>query len=87
LQTLPILNVSALSPKQLNSAVKLFDSMSSMELLPLHELDKDLVRAELDGNFAAKILGLDESVFGPGGSLELLRLKLAREPSVRGSKA
>lgn len=86
LQTLPILDVTQLTQDQLDRAVKLFDSMSEQQLLPLHEIDKDPVRKELDERFAIEILDLDESIVAEGGALELLRMKLAREPSIRGGK-
>jgi hypothetical protein len=86
LQTLPVLDVTRLSRKQLSDAVKLFDAMSNQPFLPLHEIDKDLVRKELDEKFALNVLGLSNKVVASGGPLELLRLKLSREPSIRGAK-
>ncbi len=86
LPSLSILDVTKLSAKQLQKAVKLFDAMSGLDLLPLHDLDKDAVRQELDTKFFRDVLGLPESFVAPGGPLELLRMKLAREPSIRGQK-
>jgi hypothetical protein len=86
LQALPALDVTRLKPKQLAEAVKLFDVMSGEELLPMHEIDKDPTRAELDTQFARKVLELNESIVTPGGALDLLRMKLSREPSIRGHK-
>ena len=86
LQTLPILDVAALTPQQLDAAVKIFDAMSGQPLLPLHEMDKDPVRKELDEQFARDVLGLAESSLIQDGPLDILRMKLSREPSVRGSK-
>ena len=86
LQTLPILDVTALEPELLAEAVKLFDAMSGKPLLPLHEIDSDPVRKKLDEAFARNILKLPESIFASGGPLELLRMKLSQEPSIRGSK-
>jgi hypothetical protein len=86
LQTLPVLDVTALAPKQLAEAVKLFDAMSGRPLLPLHEIDVDSVRKELDEEFARNVLGLAAPIFASGGPFELLRMKLAREPSIRGNK-
>jgi hypothetical protein len=86
LASLPILNVAELTPEQLHDAVNVFDTMSNHSLLPLHEIDKDLVRKELDEQFARDVLRLKKSVWGSGGALELLRMKLAREPSIRGHK-
>ena len=87
LQGLSVLNVTALPHKKLAAAAKLFDDMNKKPFLPLHEIDKDPVRQELDEKFALDVLGLPKSVFGSGGALELLRRKLAQEPSIRGHKA
>ena len=86
LQTLPILDVTALEPKLLAEAVKLFDAMSEKPLLPLHKLDRDPIRKELDEAFARDVLRLPVSIFRSDGPLELLRMKLSQEPSIRGSK-
>ena len=86
LQSLPVLDVTRLTRKQLTNAVQLFDAMSNEPLLPLHEIDKDLAREELDQKFALNVLGLSNKVVASGGPLELLRLKLSREPSIRGAK-
>ncbi len=86
LQTLPILDVTALKPSQLDKAVKLFDAMSGKQLLPLHQIDRDPIRKELDEKFVRDVLGLAESFLKSGGPVELLRMKLNQEPSIRGSK-
>lgn len=86
LETLPVLDVTALSPSQLSCAVRIFDSMCMKNLLPIHEIDKDAVRMELDQRFVDEVLGLPECISAPGGPLELLRMKLAQEPSIRGNK-
>ena len=86
LHTLPILDVTTLEPKLLAEAVKLFDAMSEQPLLPLHELDRDFIRKELDEAFARNVLRLSEPILASGGPLELLRMKLSQEPSIRGSK-
>ncbi|MHB1865670.1 MAG: DNA methyltransferase family protein [Candidatus Saccharimonadales bacterium] len=86
LEIMPVLDVTALSPDQLGRAVKLFDSMCSKPMLPIHEIDKDLVRKELDERFASDLLGLPKTILQPDGPMDLLRKKLAREPSIRGNK-
>ena len=86
LHTLPILDVTDLEPRLLAEAVKLFDAMSEQPLLPLHELDRDPIRRELDEAFARNVLRLSEPILASGGPLELLRMKLSQEPSIRGSK-
>jgi hypothetical protein len=86
LQTLPVLDVTSLNPKRLAEAVRLFDTMSDKELLPLHEIDRDPVRKIIDETFMRSVLRLPEPILEPSGPLELLRMKLCREPSVRGQK-
>ena len=80
------MDVAALKPKQLEKGARLFDEMCQKQLLPLHEIDKDPVRKELDERFAREVFGLPESMLEPGGALEVLRMKLALEPSIRGNK-
>jgi len=87
LQTLPVLDVTTLSAKQIKAAVKVFDAMSELHLLPLHRIDEDAVRQRLDTRFGLEVLGLQPFVVEPGGPLELLRMKLAQEPSIRGGIA
>jgi len=86
LQTLPVLDVTALSKKQLTKAVKIFDATSGLPLLPVHEIDKDPNRRRLDEEFARDVLGLAAPVLVAGGPLDLLRMKLSQEPSIRGAK-
>jgi len=86
LQTFPILDVRALTPVQLAQAVKIFDGVSGNHLLPLHEIDKDQVRKELDTLFLRDVLGFPTLVLSPTGAIESLRMKLCREPSIRGHK-
>lgn len=85
-QSLPVIDVTKLPVPAIACAVKIFDQMCDRPLLPMNQIDADPVRAELDEMFARDVLGLDESVLTPGGPLELLRMKLACEPSVHGGK-
>jgi hypothetical protein len=86
LKTLPVLDITALSPERLGQAVKLFDDMSKRKLLPLHEIDSDTIRRVLDERFARDVLKLAEPILMPDGPLDLLRRKLNQEPSIRGGK-
>jgi hypothetical protein len=86
LEALPILDVTALEPKQIARAVKIFDTMCCRQLLPIHDMDRDPVRKELDEKVVRGVLGLAESITAAGGPLDVLRMKLSREPSVRGNK-
>jgi hypothetical protein len=86
MEDLPILNITALTAQQLAKAVEIFDETCDKALLPLHEIDKDPVRKELDGRFARDVLGVPNAILQPDGPMDLLRKKLAREPSIRGNK-
>ena len=86
LQTLPILDVTALSPDQLQRAAQIFDETCQLPLKPLHELDIDENRKTLDRRFYGEVLGLPAAILADGGPLDILRKKLCREPSIRGSK-
>jgi hypothetical protein len=86
LATLPFLNVSSLTPAQVTAGVKVFDDMVTLDLQPLHELATDTNRHELDRRFLTECLGFDPAIVAPGGPLDLLRQKLAAEPSIRGGK-
>ncbi len=86
LQTLPILDVTALDNSQLKRAAQIFDEMNQLPLKPLHELDIDDNRKTLDRRFYGEVLGLPDSILADGGPLDILRRKLCREPSIRGSK-
>ena len=86
LATLPILDVTALSPDQLQRAARIFDDTCQLPLKPLHELDIDENRKLLDRRFYGEVLGLPAAILAEGGPLDILRKKLCREPSIRGSK-
>ena len=87
LRTLPVLDVTELSKKQLKAAGKLFAEIAVRDLLPLHQLHKDDVRCELDERFGREVIGLAAALFAKNGPVDILRRKLAAEPSVRGNKA
>jgi len=86
LQTLPILDVTALSAAQLAQAAQIFDDTCQLPLKPVHELDIDENRKTLDRRFYGEVLGLPAAILADGGPLDILRQKLCREPSIRGSK-
>lgn len=86
LQTLPILDITSLSADQLQRAVQIFDDTCKLPLKPLHELDIDENRKKLDRLFYGEVLGLPDAILADGGPLDILRQKLSREPSIRGSK-
>ena len=55
-------------------------------LLPFDQLDEDEVRGAIDRLLLEDVLGLPETLCAPGGPMERLRTKLAREPQIRGRK-
>jgi hypothetical protein len=86
LADLPVLDVTTITAKQLKAAAKIFDDLKDEELLPFNELDKDPARQKLDQRFASEVLGLPAAFLEPGGSLDVTRMKLAKEPSICGGK-
>jgi hypothetical protein len=84
--TMPVLDVTKLSPKALTNAVKLFDEMRDRRFLPVNEIADDENRHALDEGFARRVLGLDESLLTPHGPLSVLRAKLGCEPSISEGK-
>lgn len=86
LDSLPILDVTALDADQLAIAAQIFDDACHLPLKPLHELPIDENRKLLDRRFYGEALGLPDSLLAEGGPLDILRRKLSQEPSIRGSK-
>jgi len=83
---MPSLDVRQLSKAQLKTADKIYDEMKDRPMLSFYCLHKDPVRHELDRRVLADMLGLPESVCAEGGPLQLLREKLAAEPSIHGGR-
>ena len=86
LATLPVLDVTALTPAQLASAARIFDDTCQLPLKPLHELHLDDNRKLIDRRFYGEVLNLPDALLRDDGPLDILRVKLAQEPSIRGSK-
>ncbi|WP_348261014.1 hypothetical protein P8935_14520 [Telmatobacter sp. DSM 110680] len=86
MEDMPILNIGALTHAQLAKAVEIFDETCEKVLLPFHQIDEDPVRKELDDRFARDVLGVPNTILQPNGPMDLLRRKLAQEPSIRGNK-
>ncbi|WP_373503123.1 hypothetical protein [Aestuariivirga sp.] len=85
LLALPTLDVDTLTTSQLDAAAKVFDDFSARSLKPLHEVDTDSVRAELDERFLTEVLGVPAAISG-GPPMSTLRAKMASEPSILGHK-
>ena len=54
MQSLPVLDVTAITRKRLEKRRSLFDEKCHEQLLPLHQIDGDPVRKELDTRFGEK---------------------------------
>ena len=83
IRTMPTLDVTRLTPRQLETTAAIFDDMRERTFLPANEAYRDTTRQELDHRVLIEVLGLPESVLEP---LELLRHKWCSEPSVHGGK-
>lgn len=86
LENVMALNVLALSPTQLRDAGRIFESYSDMPLSPVHQIDRDDNRKAIDRALLIDVLGLPDTLHEDEGPMDLLRLKLAREPSILGHK-
>lgn len=83
---MPVLDVRRLSDVQLLQCEDLFYRLRRQRFLPIHKLPDDKARADLDAGLLGGVLGWPAGWFGPYGVMELLRRKLAAEPSVHGHK-
>lgn len=86
LHSLPILYVTTFTSEQIKESVKLFDDMSNLKLLTMYEIGRDSVWREWDKQFARNVLRLPEFILDTGGPPGILRMKLSKEPSIRGQK-
>jgi hypothetical protein len=86
LERLVVLDIEKLSDKQIAAAAKVFTSFADRKMRPVHEIDNDPVRRDLDKAMLIDVLGLPKALAGEEGSLQLLRMKLAKEPSIVGNK-
>lgn len=83
---IPALDVRALSADQHLAARAAFHALQDRRFLPFDQIDEDPARAELDRRLLVDVLGLPESLCKAGGTMDLLRRKLAAEPQVHGGK-
>lgn len=86
LANLRVIDVSILSGHQLSVADQVFEKFKDVCLLPLHRIDSDTSRWDLDSAIMSDILGLPKALQEVDGPMDVLRQKLAREPSVLGHK-
>ena len=82
-ETLPILDLRALSDAQLDTAREIFEEFRGLELKPAYLADRDANRALLDRLVAREMLGLGAEVYD---GVRLLAAKWCGEASVHGGK-
>ncbi|MYD74706.1 MAG: hypothetical protein F4Y11_11050 [Chloroflexi bacterium] len=83
---IPTMDTRALSDEQHAEARRQFDLLRHERFLPFDQIDEDPARARLDRAILVDVLGLPESLVEPGGPIDLIRRKLAREPQIHGGK-
>lgn len=86
LETLAVLDVTKLGTEEIAQMSVVFDKFKSLPLKPVHQIDTDANRHDLDAAVLKDALHMDTSIFAPHGPLAVLRAKLAAEPSIRGDK-
>ena len=84
IETLPILNLRALTDDQLATAQSIFDEFRDKEFQPAYLADADPNRALLDHRVVCDLLGFNEGVYE---AVRRLAAKWCAEPSVHGGKA
>ena len=82
--SLPVLDLRALTDEQLATAEAIFDEMRDKELKPAYLADADPNRALLDRRVVCDLLGFDADVYA---AVRRLSAKWCAEPSVHGGKA
>ena len=80
---IPVLDITKLSPTQLDDAVKIFDDLQEQTLLPTNEAWRDAVRQKLDQRLLNDVLGLDDKAVE---QLDILRRQWCSEPTVTSTK-
>ena len=81
--TLPTLDVRALEAWQLEAAEAVWRDMADREFESFHRCTVDKARIELDRRLVREVLGLGDDA---DATVARLRVLLASEPSVHGSK-
>ena len=83
-ETLPVLDLRALSDEQHAKARQIFDEFRDLEFKPAYIADADPIRASLDQMVICDLLGFESDVFE---GVRRLAAKWCAEPSVHGGKA
>ena len=82
--SLPVLDLRALTDEQLSTAEDIFNEFRNLELKPAYLADADPNRALLDRRVVCDLLGFDEETYA---AVRRLAAKWCAEPSVHGGKA
>lgn len=83
---IPSLDVRTLTSEQIAVAKASFEDLREQRFLPFDQIDEDPARAVLDRRLLVDVLKLPEALCEPGGPIDLMRRKLAREPQIHGGK-
>ena len=83
-ESLPVLDLHALSDEQQRTSEAIFSELRNMELKPAYLADADPNRALLDRRVVCELLGFDEETYA---AVRRLTAKWCAEPSVHGGKA
>ena len=86
LQDLPVLDVRQVEDWQLNAARRIWEDFTERDFKPLYMCAVDEARIELDLRFATEVLGIADEQ-GAAESLQRVRVLLASDPSVHGTKS
>ena len=81
--SLPVLDLRALTDEQLSTAEDIFNEFRNLELKPAYLADADPNRALLDRRVVCDLLGFDEETYA---AVRRLAAKWCAEPSVHGGK-
>ena len=80
---IPVLDVTKLSPEQLDAAVAIFNDLCEANMLPANQAWEDPVRQELDRRLLLEALQLDDAAVE---QLDILRRQWCAEPTVTATK-
>ena len=83
IESLPILDLRALTDDQLTTAQTIFDDFRERDLMPAYLADADPNRARLDRRVICDLLGFDDTTYQ---AVRRLAAKWCAEPSVHGGK-
>ena len=83
IETLPVLDLRALTDDQMATARAIFDEFRALDLMPAYLADADENRALLDRRVVCDLLGFGEDIYQ---AVRFLAAKWCAEPSVHGGK-